>query len=95
MISHLCWSIFMGLGLKPDGHGNGGQCFMQDENVACHDLGKVSFERAVGCFGKLQLEARDSFPNAPTRARDLFSECSKSSLRLAFECSNLIILFNY
>ena len=27
------------------------QWFMQDENVACHDLGKVSLERAVGCFG--------------------------------------------
>ena len=35
---------------------------MQDENVACHDLGKVSFERAVGCFGKLQLERATRFP---------------------------------
>ena len=35
---------------------------MQDENSTCCDLGKVSFERAV-----------DSFPNAPTRARDSFS----------------------
>ena len=24
MVSHLCCSIFMGLGLKSDGHGNGG-----------------------------------------------------------------------
>ena len=46
------------------------QCFMQDENVACHDLGKVSFERAVGCFGKIQLERATRFPNVPSRARD-------------------------
>ena len=66
---------------------------MQDENVACHDIGKLSFERAVGCFGTPQLEraarfplipnaptrARDLFRNAPTRARDSFSQCSKSS----------------
>ena len=38
------------------------QCFMQDENVACHDLGKLSFERAVGCFGKPQLERATRFP---------------------------------
>ena len=31
------------------------QCFMQDENVACHD-------RAVGCFGKPQLERATRFP---------------------------------
>ena len=24
MVNHLCYSIFMGLGLKSDGHGNGG-----------------------------------------------------------------------
>ena len=40
----------------------GSQCFMQDENVACHDLGKLSFERAVGCFGKPQLERATRFP---------------------------------
>ena len=38
------------------------QCFMQDENVACHDLGKVSFESAVGCFGTFQLERAARFP---------------------------------
>ena len=38
------------------------QCFMQDQNVACHDLGKVSFERAVGCFGKPRLERATRFP---------------------------------
>ena len=38
------------------------QCFMQDENVACHDLGKLSFERAVGCFRKPQLERATRFP---------------------------------
>ena len=38
------------------------QCFMQDQNVACHDLGNVSFERAVGCFGKPQLERATRFP---------------------------------
>ena len=38
------------------------QCFMQDENVACHDLGKLSFECAVGCFGKPQLERATRFP---------------------------------
>ena len=37
------------------------QCFMQDQNVACHDLGIVSFERAVGCFGKPQLERATRF----------------------------------
>ena len=26
MVSPLCCSIFMGLGLKSDGHGNGGTC---------------------------------------------------------------------
>ena len=41
---------------------SGQQCFMQDENVACHDLGKLSFERAVGCFGKPQLERATRFP---------------------------------
>ena len=34
---------------------------MQDENVARHDLGKVSFERAVGCFGTCQLERATRF----------------------------------
>ena len=38
------------------------QGFMQDENVACHDIGKLSFERAVGCFGTLQLERATRFP---------------------------------
>ena len=38
------------------------QWFMQDENVACHDLGKVSLERAVGCFGTPQLERATHFP---------------------------------
>ena len=40
------------------------QGFIQDENVACHDLGKVSFERAVGCFGTPQLERTTRFPMA-------------------------------
>ena len=35
---------------------------MQDENVACHDIGKLSFERAVGCFGTPQLERGTRFP---------------------------------
>ena len=38
------------------------QGFMQDENVACHDIGKLSFERAVGCFGTPQLERATRFP---------------------------------
>ena len=38
------------------------QGFMEDENVACLDLGKVSFERAVGCFGTSQLERATRFP---------------------------------
>ena len=46
---------------------------MQDENVTCRDLGKVSFEHAVGCFGMSPTQARDLFPNAQTRARDSFS----------------------
>ena len=29
---------------------------MQNGNVACRDLDKVSFERAVGCFGTSQLD---------------------------------------
>ena len=60
------------------------QGFMQDENVACHDIGKLSFERAVGCFGTpqleratcfamTQLERATSFPNVPSRARDSLS----------------------
>ena len=40
----------------------GRQGFMQDENVACHDIGKLSFERAVGCFGTPQLERAARFP---------------------------------
>ena len=32
------------------------QGFIQDEMVACHDLGKVSFERAAGYFGMSLLE---------------------------------------
>ncbi len=39
-----------------------GQGFMQDENVACHDIGKLSFEHAVGCFGTPQLERATHFP---------------------------------
>ena len=35
---------------------------MQDENVACHDIGKLSFERAVGCFRTPQLERATRFP---------------------------------
>ena len=57
---------------------------MQDENVACHDLGNVSFERTVGCFGMPQLERATRFPmpqlerttrfpNVPSRACDLLS----------------------
>ena len=57
---------------------------MQDENVACHDLGKVSFERAVGCFGTPQLERATRFPmpqieratrfpNVPSRTSDSLS----------------------
>ena len=38
------------------------QGFMQDENVACHDIGKLSFERAVGCFGTPQFERAARFP---------------------------------
>ena len=49
------------------------QGFMQDENVACRDLGKVLFVYAVGCFGTSQLERASHFPNLPTRARDSFS----------------------
>ena len=60
------------------------QWFMQDENVACHNLGKVSFERAVGCFGTpqlkrrtrfpmLQLERATRFPTVPSRACDSLS----------------------
>ena len=37
------------------------QGFMQDENVACHDIGKLSFERAVGCSGTPQLECATCF----------------------------------
>ena len=38
------------------------QGFMQDENVACHDIGKLSFERTVDCFGTPQLERATRFP---------------------------------
>ena len=48
-----------------------------------------SIIRARGrLFQNAPTRARDSFPNAPTRARDSFYQCSKSRLRLAFECSN-------
>ena len=59
---------------------------MQDANfyVACHDIGKLSFERAVGCFGTPQLERATRFPmpqleratrfpNIPCRACDSLS----------------------
>ena len=60
------------------------QWFMQDENVACHDLGKVSLDRAVACFGTPeleratrfpmpQLERATRFPNVPSRACDSLS----------------------
>ena len=60
------------------------QWFMQDENVACHDLGKVSLDRAVGCFGTPQLERATRFPmpqleratrfpNVPSQACDSLS----------------------
>ena len=49
------------------------QGFMHDEIVTCRDLGKVSFERSVGCFQNVPTRARDSFPNVSTRARDSFS----------------------
>ena len=48
------------------------QGLMQDENVACRDLGKVLFEYAVSCFGMSQLERATRFPNVPTGARDSF-----------------------
>ena len=35
---------------------------MQDENVTCRDLDKVSFERALGCFGTYQHECATRFP---------------------------------
>ena len=46
---------------------------MQDENVACHDLGKASLECAVGRFGTSQLEPASRF-----------SQCSKPSTRDSF-----------
>ena len=57
---------------------------MQDENVACHDICKLSFERAVDCFGTPQLERATRFPmpqleratrfpNIPSRACDSLS----------------------
>ena len=41
-----------------------GQGFMQDENVACHDLGKVSFGRL---FRNVPTRTCDSFLNVPIR----------------------------
>ena len=61
---------------------------MQDENVACHDLGKVSFERAVSCFGTPQLERATHFTMPQLERATRFSKCSKSRSQLAFECSN-------
>ena len=49
------------------------QGFMEDENVACRDLGKVAFERAVICFGTSQLEHTTCLPVVSNRARDSFS----------------------
>ena len=48
------------------------QGFMQDENVARLDPGKVLFEYLVSCFGTSQLERATRFPNVPTRARNSF-----------------------
>ncbi len=45
---------------------------MRDENVACHDIGKLSFERAVGCFGTPQLERATRFPDVPSRVATRF-----------------------
>ena len=39
-------------------------------------------------FPMFPVERATRFPNVPSRARDSFSQCSQSSLRLAFECSN-------
>ena len=52
---------------------------MQDENVACHDIGKLSFERAVGCFGTPQLERAARFPMPQLERATRFPKCSKSS----------------
>ena len=60
---------------------------MQDENVACHDIGKLSFERAVGCFGTPQLERAARFP-MPQLERVTCFAMPQVELRLAFECSN-------
>ena len=49
------------------------QGFMQDENVACHDIGKLSFERAVGCFGMPQLERATRFPMPQLERATCFS----------------------
>ena len=38
------------------------QWHMQDEHVACRDLGKELFERAVSCFGTSQLERATRVP---------------------------------
>ena len=46
---------------------------MQDENVACHDIGKLSFECAGSCFGTPQLERTTRFPNVTSRACDSLS----------------------
>ena len=45
---------------------------MQDEDVACHDIGKLSFERAVGCFGTPQLERATRFPMPQLERATLF-----------------------
>ena len=52
---------------------------MQDENVACRDIGKLSFERAVGCFGTPQLERVTCFAMPQLERATRFSQCSKSS----------------
>ena len=48
------------------------QGFIQDENVACHDLGKVSFEQGSAVSERPNSHAR-FISNAPGRARDSFS----------------------
>ena len=59
---------------------------MQDENVACRDLGKdkVLFDRSVGCFGTSQLERATHVPMPQLERATRFQEFSKLQSRQLF-----------
>ena len=67
---------------------------MQDENVARHDLGKLSFECAVGCFGKPQLERATRFPMSQLERATLFPNVPSRACNSLLNCQFEVCVFD-